>query len=695
MMTLSTNFGNILKKYNAINSRYVIKIARTNQSTYAASSLYVSDAFGDITDGGSTYPVHAVVLNESIKITENIDVRNHSSTIGGFSLSLSYTGDMVDNIDDYWFYNKEIKIYFGDSSLTTLSDYLLLYTGNIRDFVIEDDILTFEIENSTFTVQKKLPQNKITTSDGNLIPAENINSPKTLAYGDHPFYYGQDGTLTNITHRQDNNMVKCKYLGLDTDGKHRYLIANHALYKTNDTYYRAWMYDPRVNRYVKIDTTEISYTTSGNDTILKIDPDFHLYDYLYPVSTDNFGYNNPNNIIDLSYTTYANSAPGSGEFKYVDVNFTYTGNESELVSAKLFFKTYFDEGDAAATFTLFSGGTDLSGLSDETLQSVTVALSGTSIENPVTFYHNAVSSTNSTTKVYMCFYELRYLPTELFDVYVACQGRKASFPLESYFNDIAMNALIENPAHVITSLIVDELGLFPDTTKLTTIETELTSWKFAPVIYKQKDSKQIIDELARQCKSVVFWSALNKPKFDTFFASNTTNKEFKINDIKAHTLKTYKTSLSDIVNDYKLNYNSDASGHLQSSLSREDDRANVGSQAVYNAVMEEVQDAEAIYDTTTAGLLADHWCKDDDDSYWSELHDIVEFETAGLRGINYWESGTFKPTFTLELTDIIEFDHTEFDGLKLCNGESWEDKQFKIIGIVRDKSNIKIKAIEL
>ena len=85
-------------------------------------------------------------------------------------------------------------------------------------------------------------------------------------------------------------------------------------------------------------------------------------------------------------------------------------------------------------------------------------------------------------------------------------------------------------------------------------------------------------------------------------------------------------------------------------------------------------------DTTTAGLLADHWCRNGaTPAFRSDLVNFIEFDTSDFRGMNFWISGSFVPLIALAITDIIEFNDAEFDGFLKCFGASWSGKQFKVI----------------
>ena len=51
--------------------------------------------------------------------------------------------------------------------------------------------------------------------------------------------------------------------------------------------------------------------------------------------------------------------------------------------------------------------------------------------------------------------------------------------------------------------------------------------------------------------------------------------------------------------------------------------------------------------------------------------------------------------YLLEFADVIEFDSTSMNTIMTCNGESWNNKKFKIIEITRNKNTLKIKAVEI
>uniref|UniRef100_A0A6M3KF74 Uncharacterized protein n=1 Tax=viral metagenome TaxID=1070528 RepID=A0A6M3KF74_9ZZZZ len=724
MLTIPANMQTALKKNPNQEFRYIIKMGRSKiAADYDASNFYFSSnaTFGALNVGitdTSVYPVVPILLNEP-QITENLDLREHTSTVGGFSLDLddnfkfqnpdnsSALEKFSDQLNTYNIYNKDLYIYLWLPGLTNLqTECLAIYQGIVGDIDISDGKVKIAISNSTFKVQKDLPQTLISTSDGFYVPAESIGKPKSLVYGDHPFYYGQDGTLTNITHNQENNLVPTKYLGIDVDGKHMYSIAIHSLDTTNAAQYRAWMYDTNLSRFVKIDTTQVTYTGG----IIKVDNLPNLFDYWYPDGTVTDGLStgldwyDRTKSCDLNYATFAHAqmtaANAVNDTATYGIDFpAYDGyqDDSAITRINTFGKSYFATSGDPDVFEI--DGASATGYGAATLNLYNYVIDASATKAEIATYISVVvrkdldQAETLDYRVYMIFKEIKYTTTEMFPVFIACKGREYS---GTWGARKTAGNLIENPADIIESILRDELGMSTEinTTLFDNVNTELTSWKLAPFIDTQQNSKVLLNKIAEQAMAFIYWDATNKAAMDTFYAANTTDYTFQTNDIQGRPLL-YKSPLKDIVNDFTLKYHKGAQGNLQSIISRANSTANTGSQAVYNAVMDMTMDADFISDATTAGLLANHWCKDGATaSFWSVLHNVIEFETVDLRGVNFWNAGAFKPILGLELTDIIEL-HSDWDAIMELYGATWASVQFKIFSITRLPDSLKIKAFSL
>jgi len=577
MLSLSANFQTLLKKDAAIELKYLIKIDNSLVANpYTAGAFYYSIEYGTITDS-SAKPVKGVLANNDILITESINIKEHTASVGGFSITLiDNEGNITDDFNTYNIYNKDVEIYLGEDSLTAIGDWLKVYQGIVKDWTVKDNLVTISIENSTFTLQKMIPQKLINTDDYPLTPAANIGKAIPLVYGDHPFYYGQDGSPTLSSHIQENNLVPAICVGMDSDEKWNYLVAGHALDTTDAAYYRVWMYDTYLNRYVKVDSTSVAFSTDGNgNTLLKINNLPFLYDYWFPNGTAedtsiNTSYINLLNCCDKNWTNYATATLSehpvntTNDQASLNINWnTYDGyqDDADINEIILFYKSYYNEGVAGNfTFQVTPGNDDASGSDGTTLDSITdPAATKGDVNDDVQFIAVKTAADGGTleVRVYDVLRQIKYQSTEMFPVFVACKGREASATVAGHFTGLSSGDMLEIPAHIIDSILFDELASTNrDSTEMQAVATELANWKMAFDISEQKNSLDIFYKLAKQSKSHVFWDSANNCTIDTFFASNTTDRTIKINEIKGLPV-VYKTKLADIVNDLIIKYKKD------------------------------------------------------------------------------------------------------------------------------------------
>lgn len=729
MFSLDADFQAVLIKSSQLNLRYCIKVnvqeSQNNASdrwgygAYGTGNWYFSGEYWTVTDG-TAFPVRGILKNADIPIIQTIDIRQQKGSIGGFSIQLIDDG-LFGDLANYSIYNRDIWIYLIDSSLTNKADFLLLYKGIVKDYSIANHVVTINIENSTGTVQRDLPKDFYTPDDDTYSqqPDDIRNKRVPIVYGDRPFYYGNDvghTDLTNIAnvHKQENNMTKAFYVGMNSAGKHVYLIAKIALKMKDTNYYRAWMFDTNLNRYVQIDDGAVTFSTDGNSyQIVTIDNLPSVYDFWFSdgtysnlVEVGDASWSNPANGCNKDYTNAADSSlvvPTQASSASLDIDFpVYDGyqEDADISEVKIYGKIGYTETDAVFIFTI--DGNDATGFDDTQLNELGAeAATRAGIENSVPVIHSCAGATaeESVVLIYSIYKTVKYTVKEMFPIFVACQGRPCHIALASYFDDINWLDLLEHPVHIIGSILYDELGLRDtdfNTADFNTVYDDLTgNYKLAFTIYDKINSKNLIDEICKESKLVAFWNTNNKLTINKIDDIGATDRTIYKNEIEGLP-RTYKTRLSDIVNFYDLKYKKELrTGEYQEKLNREDDRANTGSQDIYSAEMYDSMESDYISDDTTAGLFADLWCKDDADSFWSVIHNIVEFETADIRGIKFYDGGTFVPLYLLELLDVIEFDSTSMDPMIKCNGESWSGKQFKIFEIVRNKTTLKVKAIEV
>ena len=713
MLSLSANFGNALKKSSSLEYIYLIKIARTLKADpYTASNFYLSSKAFDITDSG-TFPVHAILKNSNIGITEQINIRNHTATIGGFSLTLVNNG-FSDDLAIYNIFNKAIYIYLGYAGLNSLTDFLLQYEGIVKDFDYNNNEIKIRIENFGGIKDKIIPDllsdSDAASGQGGILPAESKGKAKPIIFGDHRYYYVND-TRANMVYDQSGNLTPCVFLGLDTSGNNIWFVAGHKVDSITSGNQEIWAYDSGLSRYVEVTNYTIIQNTADG-CIISVAQDVTYRDFYLPIGaisaiTEYGGGNGAASVTDetqscnLDNSDYAelkvtDSTDLDAPEASFDIDFAPYSTSGTITGINVWAKANFSSSGNTPIFDI--NGINAKGASGSFVQygTITASNAGASatIDIDLDGEENVGSAEVHTGEVFMVFKSIGYTTTDRIPLFAAVKGREYS---GTWGGRKVSGNLIEHPIDIVESLLRDDLALDAEinTTELDNVVTELTNWKFCCFFNERQTIKNILEQIAKQSKSFLFWDSNNKFTADTFFVSNSTNRTIALDEIMSLP-KLSKTKLSDIVNDFDLRYSEEsAKNELLELINRVDDRANIGSQAIYNAVMKQEIKADLIADITTAGLLADHWCKDDNDSFWSIDHNIIELETADIRGIDYWDNSTFKPLLLLELTDIIGLKASDFDSIILCNGESWSGKQFKIFSIVRNKVTLKIKAIEI
>ena len=142
-----------------------------------------------------------------------------------------------------------------------LDDSLLLYKGVVKDALIQGNEINLQIENSTFTVQKQLPQIIASDSDGaggGFLPDESKGKPKPIIYGD---YRTNISNLTASSTELFSKRHLCPaiYIGVDADGDHRWLLSHHQV----DAIDEIWMYWAELDRFVQLTSFVVEQNNSS------------------------------------------------------------------------------------------------------------------------------------------------------------------------------------------------------------------------------------------------------------------------------------------------------------------------------------------------------------------------------------------------------------------------------------------------
>lgn len=724
MKTLSANLQNKLKLHSAWESYFIIKMVGSTNTYYLATK------YGSITDSGTKQVLGLLATNPQIK--ESVDIKKAVSSVGGFSFQIVNDphNPFSNNFATEYFYNREISIYLNIGNLTALSDCLLVYKGLFEDWQIDGDYITIKVTNNKISENALIPNSFITADDlpdapdhpfgprYNLINADILNQPKPIFYGDLPDkgfpYTTGAGTNTNLFVRDYAKIPTIKaFRATDVSGQIKldsslFYVAGHNLNNIDETQYNLWVWDSNNQWWALVDASDWSVKSNTYDgAIIEVNKDIVVYAYIFPTSITNSGFTNSDNANDGDWSTFANSIivvysdPPATEhtidFEFDD--FVSTLQDSDITEIVVYARH--QKSITGTTFICRLNNTNDSlytnvGTSDQTA-SYTSLHSGTTVADVMdtiqiqSQLQTADSAGVQNVKFYGLCKRIKYSLSDMDEFYLAASGRT-----DDGAGTITgtPEALIENPADIIKSLIVNDAG-FPaatiDSTSFGASKTELASWKTYIYLSEQQNLKTVVENYCLAVKSLLYISSDGTFKLYTFKSSYTTDKTgITKNDIK--NISVSKSDIKDVKSKYDLYYCKNAAASNYFSVIQRNNSTIEG-----DINLEQAQQGKTDYieDPTTAGLLADHYCQNSGTAFWGMPRNIVEFETVDFRGESFWDGSTFEPLGALELFDIIELDHTEFDGYLKCNGESWEDKQFLIFEITRGLTTIKFKAVEL
>jgi len=708
--------------------KYFIKLQRKLiASPYTESYVYFTNDDCTVYDDDASANVTAIgSLAGNISISDRIDIKSHTSSVGGFSIELIDLShaNISDMFATYDIYNRPVEIWVITDTNTT-ADGCLLYKGICGIPTYTPTQISLPIENSTYAVNLEMGSALIAQADKvqRDVPTDSLGKVKPIIYGDHVSNIGHTTTSTN-NFSKNTNFTKAIDMGDDlnwssgsigTRTKNWY-VSKHECKSIDEI----WAYDTDLKDFTKL----TAFNTVQNDAtrcVVSHTNRIDRYAYFYPtevpssrkVVVNGGAVSNEANMVDMDLSTYgsisAQDVEDVSDVKSAQIDITFENNifyekfeNADVTGIDVYVKTnYSHQGSSGNEVVDIIGYNGIFGSSpnyeidirgwtnDSTFN--TQAFSDTNkgstqptIRFKIASAYGGVSYPTRELKIYGMFIRVKYTPKDDHDIYFGGTGIKDD---GSGTVTGSAGALIENPSHIAEHIARTYMGLATgniDTTSFDNVNTELTSnYKLAFGINKSINSKNLLEKIGHQGKSFFRFNAVNKLSADTFYASNSADiDDITLNHILS--INFSKISLKDLVNKLFLNYHNDGrKNNLQ--LSRSYDTANTGSQARYNVVNEKIINADFIKTDTAAGLLADHWVKDSADSFWSFPRNMIDVELITSR----------KNFLGLEVADIIEFDDSSLDSYKKLYGVSFSSKEFKIISINKNLESVKIEAIEV
>jgi hypothetical protein len=665
MRSLQAGFITSLKKDRNCKKSFIVKMRGKPKAGGANVYFYFADSWDEV-DGNA---VDGILMDVG-SIKENIDYYNNSSTFGGFDIEVMHLQDKTaDIIRDYYFYNQLVNIYYWqERQARTTADLQLAYTGIVENSPSDPDRVIFRVGNYRRKLDKPFPPN---IEDNDAGPAD--GKVAQYVYGERGIKYGKLD-IDSGTGKMTNNLVKCIYCGIE-GGKHRWIVGGNGADITITDFNDIWFYDMRLRRYIRLadGTGYASGTDTQGNLYVELEAQgayiAECYDYIMPdlaydyAGSATYDFVDTDKVLDGDWSTFSYMDMVADTFNERLVVYFPKYPTYDITEKRIYCKTRGDENIDNFLMTNFHSSaldvnTPLSSPGTEFTQTTT----GT--PSQVVEFSVTGASGPARAQVFYCFIRFKHKMVELNDMYVECSNSTDT-----------QREIIED--------ICDYAGItYSD-------NASVTACTLAPVLDMQKTAYEWIKEVAKQgaCTAIVRYNnnlAIMKP--DITASADLT---LQVADIKIDTLKCDESTLNQVVNDIRINYYKDNYTDGFSETLTDD---NSTSDGIYGT-REKVINADMW--TATPTTLKTYHVDSTNETFFSQVRNIVSYETNGLVGVDpYTSGGDYHPLIELEIGDYFSI-NSEMDDYRKCNGASWSGKVFLIIGHEWGVNSIKIKGIEV
>jgi len=515
--------------------------------------------------------------------------------------------------------NKEATVYIAYEPVpSALTSMLKEWTGVIDSYEINDRSLSLTLRQNNFKKDIVIPKNKITDDNWANSPDSNMGKPYPIVYGDFENTllhktgvanfsgYGPIGTLINIAYPDCFKIPIVENLNESIK-----LIFSELRIKSGS--FPIFTFDSNSNSYVMLlskggvvvwdaagesrrTITPYTDTTRFPDALGAYEHGFQALSAVMPYkhAATGVGATDIANTYDTDTDTYGTLADYTGTFKY------YFKSPAKASKASLIGFVVYAEFTGGADPTLLhfminrNKKTAYDDADDWTqLQNLTpwtkddqyqygfflVDANNERLYTPLDEYELYLFREDSTgdVNIYDVWAFATYPIDEVKELYTYGQGH-----YDSDGTITTLNALYENPAHIIESIARDEMSLDSDTlneTSFDTAATTLTAWKMALQILDRKEAMEIIDKLSRQSKSRMYWDNEDKLSVHIFDADEdypnasdsdagyipgdldifdedavATNEVFTNHPIAPNSIRIYPVPIDEVYNDFTLEY---------------------------------------------------------------------------------------------------------------------------------------------
>lgn len=684
MLTTTATFDLYNMRPN-IASSLIVKI------TGGSTVFYFSDRIISLTD--SSIKTQAVVVDFGT-LSQKIDLFKKVSSISNvklklvnapYSVATDGTGSVclsdvlaADNI-----FNAAVEIYFWYEGLIDIADCLKLFDGLAQPMTkVTPETLELNIFDNSVFYHRTVPTDLI---DEATFPASPIQARGKYI----PLVYG---TFSKNDSGYVGGLVEAYWIEGDT-----VIVADHVCASVG----AVWVFDPNVGKLAKIDSGGwTANLDNGGRTTIAIEAGTKCSVYIYPteyVAPDDsyyadYPFVDPENSVDradgtdLSITSPAlilDNTECNANMRYHFNESMGDGGDWDAVFAEIWYDTL-APGEITILSWLWEGTSQQASLNMETTDGgdawnsmdITSGVATDSLtwadlcvtdgtDNRLSILA-ALSVSGGETIVAVVDqvrYRIDYFPPINIStrIFVECTGRKFGSWIDEggRSNSYNENDLIENPAHIIESVLRDELGLSAsdvDVASFDSVGGDLSSWDIAANIGSQIRSDLLFARIGFQSKTHTFFDSQGTAKIGILDDSGTSSDEsFGKDDIERRKeIKISQGDIKQLINSVDVLWTPEIPDG-EFGFQRNSSDTNSSSITTHRITKHKTLKAYYIYNDTVAGNFSDHFVASG--GYWKDLQEILEVTMAN------WEY------IYLEIGDIIHPNSDINDIVKLFNDD--------------------------
>lgn len=639
------------------------------------------------------------------KKTSNSDVKlaidNGQRQIVSSDGSLHRLSDVLGEL-----FGKTLTMYLHvGEQINTLADCLTYFVGTINaEPSYDEKTINITARDIIYDIDRMLPQ-RMLSDEYSQLPERSRERKIPIVYG----AFTISGSETETFSLDGNGLAKCEWVSPE-----KVVVSDHELYSFSALWHRdSGLIDPCLCISPTLNTADGGLGTAEFSYLDSV------YAYIHCVyAEESLDYRalahaavNPDNAMDRDASSYATlrdddfdngSTRGthtlwvvdqdswivgiitSDAFKEIAVQARAVRDYTLTLGELWMWYGYYVHEEATVTFPATNSFiTGVVAAPDLDVKTQPVA-AGVRMETAAVC--DSVRNNASMAKLYDVRFRVKYQPEHLLnDRFAECYGRKyGSWITESgrSIDSLTPGDCIQSPAHIVESILRDELGL-----STADIDTDSFDAVYVSSLYtarmqinsdNQMTALSAIEQLCEQWPMMLIWSGDSKARMVNLFANPSNPRLIRLGHVVDEHVVVDNTTW--IVN--KLTAYSRYQREYNNKFRDVELVENTTSQTA-----NKVREATARWYNISGNAVTrmkSHLLATGSEAIWARKHPLIKFATFGA------------VTADLELGDGVYFDHTEMnDRITLPQGESWEDVVFMIVDSNQREDRTEISAINL